>query len=122
MADPLDNETPKEFAAPPKNKSLFNKSTWNKPAEFEDGVGFFSRAKDLFPIRAAEEERKRQKKLAKLERKRSTASAEGKESSTPEVKRRRVSSQAEDREHSSDSSPDNNHNDEADWTSSRRLV
>ena len=78
----------------PKKKSLFKRKASAVPEKpVEDGVEFFSRAKDLFPIRAAEEEKKRKKKLEKLERKRSTASAERKVHSTPE-KRRRLSSQA----------------------------
>ena len=80
--------------APPKKKSLFKRKTSDVPDKpVEDGVEFFSRAKDLFPIRAAEEEKRRQKKLERLERKRSTDSVERKVGETPE-KRRRVSSQA----------------------------
>lgn len=82
--------------APPKKRSLFRRKISDLPdTPVEDGVEFFSRAKDLFPIRAAEEEEKRQKKLEKFERKRSTASAESKTRDTPE-KRRRLSSQAQD--------------------------
>lgn len=80
--------------APPK-RSLFRKKIYHQPVEeVKDGVEFFSRAKELFPIRLAEEEERRQKKAAKLERKRSSMDADRKSSSTPEPKKRRVSSQA----------------------------
>lgn len=61
----------------------------------EDGVEFFSRAKDLFPIRAAEEEKRRQKIIEKLQQKRPTASADSKAHDIPD-KRRRVSSEVQD--------------------------
>jgi hypothetical protein len=105
MAEPLGGETSKEVSEPQKKRSLFRKPIIAQPTEDheqDEGVGFFSRAKDLYPMRLAEEERKRQKKLEKTERKRSTASPERKTSKTPEVKRRRISSQADD--HSSNSS------------------
>lgn len=83
--------------APPKKKSLFKRKISDIPDKpVEDGVEFFSRAKDLFPIRVVEEEKRRLKKLEKVERKRSTASAENTHD-TPE-KRRRVSSNAYDDE------------------------
>ena len=109
MADPFDEEPSKAAPAPAKKKSLFSNSSWSKPQEPEDGIEFFSRAKELYPIRVAEEERKRKKKVAKQkqERKRSTASAERKDSSTPELKRRRLSSEAVGGENSSDNSPSN---------------
>lgn len=107
MADsPTDgaaNDAPKL----PKKKSLFSNPTWSKPQESEEGIEFFSRAKELYPMRIAEEERRRQRKLAKQkqERKRSTASAERRASSTPDIKRQRVSSDAPD--NSSNNSPSN---------------
>lgn len=60
-------------------------------------------------MRIAEEERKRQKKLEKKERRRSTVSVERKALSTPESKRRRISDQAEG--DSSDSSPNDTRTD-----------
>jgi hypothetical protein len=91
MSDSIGDNVPK------KRPPLFNKPAWSKPGEQEEGIDLFSRAKDLYPQRVAEEERRRQKKLVKLERKRSTASAERKASNTPETKRRRISSQTDDR-------------------------
>jgi hypothetical protein len=107
MEEELNDELSKKPAVPSKKKSLFSKPTWTKPQESEEGIDFFSRAKELYPMRLAEEERKRQKKLEKRiqDRKRSTASAERLPSRTPEGKRRRVSS--EHKEDSSESSPNN---------------
>jgi hypothetical protein len=110
MAESLGSGPSKDGRAPPKMKSLFSNPTWSKPLESEEGIEFFSRAKELYPMRVAEEERKLRKKLSrqKQERKRSTASAERKASSTPEPKRRRVSSEAQEGEdNSSDNSPGN---------------
>jgi len=105
MDDPFADEVANEPAAPPKKKSLFKKPIWKKTVDVDnDSVNFFSRAKELFPIQAAEEERRRQKKLVKLERKKSMASLERKLSTTPEGKRRRISSPADEPEHSSESS------------------
>jgi len=100
-------------ASPPKKRSLFSKAISAKVAVEDEAVEFFSRAKELYPQRLAEEEKKRQKKLAKLERKRSSASAEMKESTPLERKRRRVSAQDG---HSSDSSPNHDGNEEPVWT------
>jgi hypothetical protein len=123
MAEALGDGLPKELTAPPKKRSLFRKPTWTNPAEEEqdeeeEGVNLFSRAKNLYPLRIAEEERRRQKRLEKLGRKRSTASAERKASKTPDIKRRRICLQPGG--HSSDSSPKNDHNDEPPWA--RRYV
>ena len=105
MAESIGEGSSKDVPAPPKKRSLFGNPAWSKPQESEEGIDFFSRAKELYPMRVAEEERKLQKKLVKQrqERKRSTASAERKASSTPEVKRQRLSSDAQD----SDNSPSN---------------
>lgn len=114
MAEALEDGLAKEATSPPKKKSLFTKSTWGKPAEQKEGIDFFSRAEELWPSRLAEDERKRQKKAIKLERKRSTASAERKPSSTPDSKRRRLSQNGLERHSSEDSL---NHDlDEASWT------
>jgi hypothetical protein len=120
MAETLGEVPSKESPAPLIKKSLFKRPAWSR-ADIEDdleeeGVDFFSRAKDLYPMRVAEEERKRQKKLEKtekLERKRSSASAERKYPRTPELKRRRISSQADG--HSSDISPDVDDGHESTW-------
>lgn len=111
MAEDLGDGSSKILSAPPKKKSLFGNPTWSKPPESEEGIDFFSRAKELYPLRVAEEERKRQKKLAKQKQqhKRSSGSAERRASSTPELKRRRVS-HAED--NSSNNSPTDGHKDE----------
>jgi hypothetical protein len=114
MAETLGEGCLKPVIAPPKKRSLFSKPIVAKPRVEEEGgeaVDFFSRAKDLYPIRVAEEQRKREKKL---ERKRSTASAERKASKTPEVKKRRISSQAD--EQSADSSPNQDQTEEPIWT------
>lgn len=80
--------------AKPVKKSLFSKKITVKaaPAREDDEVEFFSRAKDLYRVTAAEQKRRQQKKLVKRERKRSSASAEATLNS-PGEKRRRVSSQ-----------------------------
>jgi hypothetical protein len=108
--------------APPKKKSLFNRPAPTKPVEkVKDDVEFFSRAKELFPQRISEEERKRERKQNKLERKRTPESAERKAFKTPDLKRRRVSEQ--DGNRSRDSSPNNvidDDDEEAPW--SGRLV
>lgn len=116
LDDPFADETAP--APPPKKKSLFTKSLWNKPVkpvEQKEGIDFFSRAEEMWPERLAEEKRKREKKLVKLERKRSTVSAERKPSSTPDNKRRRVSREDPKRRFSNGSV---NHDDadEASWT------
>ena len=108
-------EDSRATAAPAKKKSLFNKSAWAKPAAQKEGIDFFSRADELWPERLAEEERKRHKKATKLERKRSTASAEKKPSSIPDSKRRRVS-QNEVERHSSEGSPNEHDPEETSWT------
>ena len=79
---------------PPKiKKSLFSKKITTKIPDSEEPVDFYSRAKDVYHIQQAEEERRRQKKLVKLERKRSSTSAEVREKSPSGDKRRRVSEQ-----------------------------
>ena len=111
MAEATGVEGLNELPAPPaKKRSLFSK-TISQLSEADKAVDFFSRAKEVFPERLAEEQRKREKKIAKLERKRSSASAE-KAPSTPEGKRRRISAQAED---SSDSSTDHDKHEHAAW-------
>lgn len=108
MAHSAGEGSSKDAPAPPKKRSLFGNPSWSKPEESQDGIDFFSRAKELYPMRIAEEERKLQKKLArqKQERKRSGASVERKASITPDVKRQRLSSETqEDKIDSSDDSP-----------------
>jgi hypothetical protein len=116
MADlPGDNGT-KEPVAPPKKRSLFNKSAIERAAEADKAIDFFSRAKDIYPQRLAEEERRRQKKIMKLERKRSSASAEIKDPMSPGGKKRKVSIQKEGREgQSSDSAGELDQDDERSW-------
>ncbi|PMD40038.1 hypothetical protein L207DRAFT_460856 [Hyaloscypha variabilis F] len=116
MADlPGDNGT-KEPVAPPKKRSLFNKSAIERAAEADKAIDFFSRAKDIYPQRLAEEERRRQKKIVKLERKRSSASAEIKDPMSPGGKKRKVSIQKEGREgQSSDSAGELDQDDERSW-------
>ncbi|PBP28330.1 hypothetical protein BUE80_DR000764 [Diplocarpon rosae] len=67
-----------EEAVPkPVKRSLFSKKITVKTApEAEEPLEFFSRAKDIYHQRAAEQEHRRQKKQVKLERKRSSTSAE----------------------------------------------
>ncbi|KAE9381628.1 hypothetical protein N431DRAFT_539233 [Stipitochalara longipes BDJ] len=116
MADlPEDNGTT-ESVAPPKKRSLFNKSAIERAAEADKAVEFFSRAKEIYPQRLAEEERRRQKKLVKLERKRSSTSAEIKDPTSPGGKRRKAASQREAREgHSSDSAGELDESEEHSW-------
>ncbi|EKD15599.1 uncharacterized protein L3040_009073 [Drepanopeziza brunnea f. sp. 'multigermtubi'] len=94
--DDFGNMSAEEVApVKPAKKSLFSKRITVKPAPEGEGEGdeveFFSRAKVLYPVRAAEQKRKQQKKQVKLERKRSSTSAETTLSPSGE-KRRRVSS------------------------------
>lgn len=115
MADILGDNCATEPVAPPKKRSLFNKAVLEKASEADEAVEFFSRAKEIYPQRLAEEERKRQKKIVKLERKRSSTSAEVKESISPGGKKRKVSSQREGRDgHSSDSAGELDH-EERSW-------
>ncbi|KAL5320893.1 hypothetical protein ACEPPN_011703 [Leptodophora sp. 'Broadleaf-Isolate-01'] len=87
-------EAPAPPPPPPKVKrSLFAKKITAKIPESDEPVDFFSRAKDVYHTQRAEEERRRQKKLVKLERKRSSASAEVQDGSPSGEKRRRVSEQ-----------------------------
>jgi hypothetical protein len=112
MADILEDNCAAEPVAPPKKRSLFSKAVTEKASEADEAVEFFSRAKEIYPQRLAEEERKRQKKLVKLERKRSSTSAEIKESAPPAPggKKRKVSLQREARDgHSSDSAGELDH-------------
>lgn len=99
MADDQITDT---MAAPPKKRSLFTKSTWAKPREEDQAVEFFSRAKELYPIVVAENERKLQKKAAKLERKRSSISRDREDSNR---KKTRVSTETEDEDGNLPSSP-----------------
>ncbi|KAH7417215.1 ubiquitin-2 like Rad60 SUMO-like-domain-containing protein [Cadophora sp. MPI-SDFR-AT-0126] len=101
---------------PPKvKKSLFSKKITAKLPDREEPVEFFSRAKDVYHLQLAEEERRRQKKMVKLERKRSSTSAEVKEKSPTGEKRRKVS------EHRDTFSPDDDAvNDVAQTNESRR--
>jgi hypothetical protein len=67
--------------APPKKRSLFSQKALSKKnkSDVEESLTF-SRAKELEVERLAEEERQRQKRLHKLERKRSGQSVERDES------------------------------------------
>jgi hypothetical protein len=119
MAEEINGESTTE-AAPARNKrSLFSTANWAKPTEHKEGIDFFSRAQELYPIRVAEEERKRQKKIMKQERQASIISAERKPSMTPESKRRRISHADERDGHSSDSS---HHHEQDDFPLKRRQV
>ncbi|KAL2072488.1 hypothetical protein VTL71DRAFT_11831 [Oculimacula yallundae] len=89
-------EAPPPPPPPPKVKrSLFAKKITAKVPADSEPVDFYSRAKDTFPQRRAEEERRRLKKLEKLVRKRSSTSVEVKEGSPSGEKRRKVSEQRE---------------------------
>lgn len=89
--DPFGEEQPKA-PAPPK-RSLFKSKAKPPPKKKLEGeaVEFFSRADELFHQRLADEEKRRQKHAAKLERKRSSASAENPEKQATPEKRRRMS-------------------------------
>jgi hypothetical protein len=120
MADTLEDNRAAEAIAPPKKRSIFSKAVLEKASEADEAVEFFSRAKEIYPQRLAEEERKRQKKFVKLERKRSSRSAEIKESTPPGGKKRKFSLQGGGRdEHSSDSTGEVDH-EERSWN--RRWV
>ena len=86
MTDDLDPGAPL-----PKKRSLFKKPAWSKSAGADEAVEFFSRAKELYPMRVAEEERKRERKLGRRERK---TSAERQEQSPAGSKRQRISYEA----------------------------
>lgn len=87
MVSGSDNDAP----AVPK-RSLFKKSAWAKPAEVEDAQGLFSRSKEIFPEFVAENERRRKK----LERSRSSVSAEPADQNKEQGKRRRISNESDD--------------------------
>lgn len=99
MDDDFGDLSAEEAPAPPspppviKKRSLFAKKITAKNPETTEAVDFYSRAKAIYPQRRAEEERRQQKKLEKLERKRSSTSVEVKEGSPSGEKRRRVSEQ-----------------------------
>ncbi|KAH7364248.1 ubiquitin-2 like Rad60 SUMO-like-domain-containing protein [Rhexocercosporidium sp. MPI-PUGE-AT-0058] len=100
MDDDFGDISAEEAPAPPPpqpkaKRSLFAKKITTKVPESAEPVDFFSRAKDIYHQQRAEEERRRQKKLVKLERKRSSMSAEVKEGSPSGEKRRRVSEHRE---------------------------
>lgn len=106
MAELPEDSPAVETAAPPKKRSLFNKPFIERASEADEAIDFFSRAKEIYPQRLAEDERRRKKK----ERKRSSTSAEIKESSPTGGKKRKVSSQREARDgHSSDSAAELDH-------------
>jgi hypothetical protein len=116
MADFLEDNTPAEPVAPPKKRSIFNKIALEKASEADEAVEFFSRAKEIYPQRLAEEERRRQKKIVKSERKRLSTSAEIKESTPPGGKKRKASSQSEAHDrHSSESTGELDHDEERSW-------
>ncbi|KAK0119077.1 hypothetical protein ONS95_007940 [Cadophora gregata] len=98
MEDDFGDLSAEETPAPPKlapkvKKSLFSKKITAKIPDNKEPVDLFSRAKDVYHLQQAEEERRRQRKLARLERKRSSMSADVTERSLMEEKRRRVSEQ-----------------------------
>ncbi|KAF8863318.1 hypothetical protein BDZ45DRAFT_722447 [Acephala macrosclerotiorum] len=112
MDDAFEDAAPETASPPPKKRSLFSSAAIAKSNAAEEAVEFFSRAKELYPQILAQEERKRQKRSLKLERKRSSTSADTKEITPPEDKRRRVSAQSKMHdEYSSDES--RNHNDDS---------
>ena len=89
------SDAPKPFPkAPLKKKSLFSKRipANTQDPEPQEGIDFFSRAKDFFPTQVIEQGRRRQEKQDAEERarSRSTKSSE-KESTARESKRRRIS-------------------------------
>jgi hypothetical protein len=117
MADLLVDNCDAEPVAPPKKRSIFSKAVRETASEADEAVEFFSRAKEIYPQHLAEEERKRQKKLVKLERKRSSTSVDHKESTPPGGKKRRVSSQADARDgHSLDSAGEPAQDEQRSWT------
>jgi hypothetical protein len=103
MAEEQQDLSDSEKAPPPKKRSLFTKSMFNhKATQHKEGIDFFSRASELYPLRLAEEERKRQKRLKKLALKRTAIGAETK-SSSPDGKRKRASQNEDEDGHFSDS-------------------
>jgi len=114
MADPPEDNGTAETVALPKKRSLFNKSAIERASEADKAIDFFSRAKEFFPEQLADQERRRQKKIVKLERKRSSASAEIKGPTSPGGKKRKVSSRIEAR-HSSDSAGELDQDEEHSW-------
>jgi hypothetical protein len=106
MADLVDDNGATEPADPPKKRSFFSKAALEKASEADKAVEFFSRAKEIYPQRLADEERRRQKKIGKLERKRSSTSVEMEESIPPGRKRSKVSLQREARNGNSSDTAD----------------
>ncbi|RFU24490.1 hypothetical protein B7463_g11847, partial [Scytalidium lignicola] len=88
----------------PKKRSLFNKPKRSTPAETEATLDLFSRAKELYPVRVAEAERKRQAKLERLERKRSSTGSEKEAPDVRDGKKTRLSQDSEELEHTPDTS------------------
>ncbi|KUJ22413.1 uncharacterized protein LY89DRAFT_714220 [Mollisia scopiformis] len=106
MDDPFEDEMPQAAPPPPKKRSFFSSAAIAKVAAPAEPMDLFSRAKELHPQILADEERKRQRRLMKLERKRSSTSAEISEITPPEDKRRRLSAQGKGHNiYSSDESP-----------------
>lgn len=91
MTESLADDAPTGVASPPKKKSLFSKAVKAKIAAPANPTAFFSRADELWEERQAEEEKRRQKRLQKLERKRSSTGAEARELTPPAEKKRRLS-------------------------------
>lgn len=106
----------------PKKRSLFTQAALSKKIRAVDPEGLiFNRAKELEAERLAEDERKRQKRILKLEQKRSTQSAERKEDTVTPPKRRKISAPVEDRDgNNSESSSGPEEPEEPTWA--RRYV
>ncbi|KAH8815172.1 ubiquitin-2 like Rad60 SUMO-like-domain-containing protein [Xylogone sp. PMI_703] len=92
MAQNTDGQSAQTSSAP-KKRSLFNKPKRSAPTEEEANVDLFSRSKELFPLRVAEAERKRQAKSQRPARKRSSSVSEGEAPNIRDGKKTRLSSE-----------------------------
>lgn len=80
-------------APKPKKKSIFTFDAIAPTSEGAKALDFFSRGRDTFERKLEEDKRKQERQAARLERKRSSTSADLKENSPVEEKRRKVSAQ-----------------------------
>lgn len=80
-------------APKPKKKSIFSTDAIAPMTEGAKALDFFSRGRDTFERTLEENKRKQERQAARLERKRSSTSADLKENSPVEEKRRKLSAQ-----------------------------
>lgn len=102
MAQIAENDGSQDAPTLPKKRSIFNKPKRTNPTDTETNLDLFSRSKELFPIRVAEAERRRQEKLERSERKRNSSGSERELLDIREGKKKRLSQEAKDPEYTSE--------------------